>query len=70
MNCELNIQKLKSLFKNNGNILEYLKEIFAYPFYFKIMRKYGFSVILKTHNTLKISDCLSQENFLKNNFYT
>lgn len=42
--------------------MEYLKEIFAYPFYFKIMRKYGFSVILKTHNTLKISDCLSQEN--------
>lgn len=34
------------------------------------MRKYGFSVILKTHNTLKISDCLSQENLKKNNFYT
>lgn len=48
--------------------MEYLKEIFAYPFYFKIMRKYGFSVILKTHNTLKISDCLSQENLKKNNF--
>lgn len=29
------------------------------------MRKYGFSVILKTHNTLKISDCLSQENLKK-----
>lgn len=30
----------------------------------------GFSVLLKTHNTLKFSDCLSQENLKKNSLYT